>query len=97
MDTLLVLDAHPDLEEDLVDYLLDLDCIGSFITLPVRGHGSRGAMSPAEQVSGRQKRLLVQIMLDAAAVDEVIGGLASNVGRDINWRQQAVIRSGRVG
>ncbi len=97
MDTLLVLDVHPDLEEDLVDYLLDLDCVGSFTTLPVRGHGSRGPMSPAEQVSGRQKRLLVQILLDAAADDEVVGGLAANVGRDIVWWQQAVVRSGSVG
>jgi hypothetical protein len=96
MNTLLVINVSPQLEEDLVDYLLELDCVSGFTSLPVRGHGSRGVMSLAEQVSGRKQRMTVQILLDAADVDTVIAGLASSVGRDIVWWTQSIERSGRI-
>lgn len=96
MNTLLTLNINPDLEEDLVDYLLELDCVGGFTSLPVRGHGSHGQMSLAEQVSGRKQRMTLQILLEATDVDTVLAGLASNVGRDIVWWTQAVARSGRI-
>lgn len=97
MDTLLVLNVNKELEDDLVDYLLELDCIGGFTSMPVRGHGTRGVLSAAEQVTGRQQRLVMEILLDASAVDTVLDGLAANVGRDIVWWQQPVARSGRIG
>ncbi len=97
MNTLLVLNVNKELEDDLVDYLLELDCVGGFTSMPVRGHGTRGLLSLAEQVSGRQQRLVMEILLDASAVDTVLDGLAANVGRDIVWWQQPVARSGRIG
>ena len=97
MNTLLVLNINKELEDDLVDYLLELDCIGGFTSMPVRGHGTRGALSAAEQVTGRQQRLAMEILLDASAVDTVLAGLAESVGREIVWWQQPVTRSGRIG
>jgi len=97
MDTLLVLNVNKELEDDLVDYLLELDCISGFTSMPVRGHGSRSQLSLAEQVTGRQQRLVMEILLDASAVDTVLAGLANHVGRDIVWWQQPVARSGRIG
>ncbi|MEI7950459.1 MAG: DUF3240 family protein [Gammaproteobacteria bacterium] len=96
MDTLLTLNLNPQLEEDLVDYLLELDHISGFTSWPVRGHGRHGAMSLAEQVSGRRQRILVQVLLNAEQVPALLAGLAVQVGRDITWWQQPVSGSGRV-
>lgn len=96
METLLVLNIGPELEEDLVDYLLQLDCVGGFTSYPVRGHGRHGAMSLAEQVSGRRKRTQVEIHLNATDVAQVLAGLATQVGRDITYWQQPVSGYGRI-
>lgn len=85
MDTLLVLNLAPELEEDLIDYLLQLDCVEGFSSWPVRGHGRHGQMSLAEQVSGRRQRVRVEMVLAAADVATVLAGLAANVGRGITW------------
>ena len=37
MDTLLVLNVNKELEDDLVDYLLELDCISGFTSMPLSG------------------------------------------------------------
>jgi hypothetical protein len=97
METLLILNIDPDLEEDLVDYLLQLECVGGFTSWPVRGHGRHGALTLAEQVSGRRKRTQVEILMKAADVPEVLGGLAANVGRDITYWQQPVSDYGHIG
>jgi hypothetical protein len=52
--------------------------------------------SLAEQVTGRRKRVLVQILLEAAAVPEVLGGLRDRVGTDIIWWQLPVQGFGRI-
>ena len=96
MDTLLVLDANPDLEEDLVDYLLSLSCVSGFTSYPVRGHGHHQNLSVAEQVSGRRKRLQVELMIEEDAVPTVLSGLVENVGRDINWWRMPVMDSGML-
>jgi len=100
MDTLLVLNANPEVEDDLLDYLLELDCVSGFTSYPVRGHGRhegrRIPLSLAEQVTGRRKRVLVEILLEAAAVPEVLGGLRDRVGTDIIWWQLPVQGFGRI-
>lgn len=97
MDTLLILNIPTELEEDLVDYLLELDCVNGFTSLPVRGHGRHGlGLSLAEQVSGRRQRLRVEILLHAGDVDTVLAGMATAVGRDITWWTQPVTRNGRI-
>lgn len=85
MDTLLVLNAAPELEEDLVDYLLQFDCISSFTSYPARGHGRHGHMTIAEQVSGRRRRVQVEILIASADIAQVLSGLSANVGTGISW------------
>lgn len=97
MDTLLVLNVSPQVEEDLIDYLLQADGVTGFTAQTVYGHGPAGSMTLAEQVAGRRKRLQVSILLPQASVAGVLDGLATNVGRDIVWWQQPVTASGRIG
>jgi hypothetical protein len=96
MQTLLVLNASPQLEEDLIDYLLQADGVEGFTAQAAYGHGPEGRMTLAEQVTGRRKRLQVTILLSEQYVAGVLDGLATNVGRDIVWWQQPVIASGRI-
>lgn len=83
--TMLVLNAGPKLEDDLMDYLLGLEVVTGFTSYPVRGHGAGQSLSIAEQVAGRRKRIQVEIMLDSDAVEAVLAGLAEQVGRDVVW------------
>ena len=96
MQNLLILNTRPELEEDLVDYLLSLSCVSGFTSYPVRGHGHHQNLSVAEQVSGRRKRLQVEIMLEEDAVPTLLSGLVENVGRDINWWRMPVMDSGML-
>ncbi len=96
MQNLLILNTRPELEEDLVDYLLSLSCVSGFTSYPVRGHGHHQNLSVAEQVSGRRKRMQVEIMLEEDAVPTVLSGLVDNVGRDINWWRMPVMDSGML-
>jgi nitrogen regulatory protein PII len=96
MQNLLILNTRPELEEDLVDYLLSLSCVSGFTSYPVRGHGHHQNLSVAEQVSGRRKRLQVELMIEEDAVPTVLSGLVENVGRDINWWRMPVMDSGML-
>ena len=59
---LLILNLSPDMEEDMVDWLLMQDEIDGFTSMMVYGHGAHAKnMSLDEQVMGRQKR--VQFMV----------------------------------
>lgn len=96
MQTLLVLNTKPDLEEDLVDYLLALEGLSGFTSYLVRGHGIHDNLSVAEQVSGRRKRLQVEIVMNEELVKPLLDGLADSVGKDISWWQQPIAASGFV-
>lgn len=96
MDTLLILNLAPELEEDLVDYLLELDCVSGFTSMQVHGHGRHGQMSIAEQVTGRRKRVQVELLLSASMVPLVLADLGTRVGRDITYWQQPVHGFGRI-
>lgn len=60
---LLRLNFSPDLEEDVVDFLLASEEVSSFQSFPIRGHGQIGAMTTAEQVEGRRKRVQFELVL----------------------------------
>ena len=94
MQTLLVFNTNPELEEDLVDFLLSLSCVSGFTSYPVRGHGHHHNLTLAEQVSGRRKRLQVEVILQEEDIEHVLAGMAENVGRDINWWRFPVVASG---
>lgn len=66
---LVVLNVPPSQEEAVVDWLLARGGSG-FTSQPVFGHSSdHDNLSPAEQVSGRRRRLQFQIQMPSASVD----------------------------
>ena len=70
---LLSLVISPMIEDAMVDLLLESDSISGFTSFPIYGHGaSIHSLSPAEQVSGRQKQILFQTHLQGMYVDELI-------------------------
>ena len=96
MDILLVLNINPQLEEDLVDYLLGFEGVQGFTSMPVRGHGGGDGLSLAAQVSGRRKRIRIELLLNPAVSEQLIQGLEAAVGGDIVWWELPMIRCGRV-
>ncbi|MEJ8566522.1 DUF3240 family protein [Elongatibacter sediminis] len=97
MEYLLRLNIPPNLEEDVVDFLLGSDGIKGFQSLPVRGHGLAGAMSIAEQVAGRRQRIQFEIMLDADRLDALLQRLEEAFPvRDAIYWVTPIVRSGRL-
>lgn len=94
--TMLVLNTSPELEEDLIDYLLGFEEIEGFTSYQVYGHGEHNGLSVAEQVTGRRKRSQYEILLSSSVIPQVLEGLASAVGKDIVYWQQTVQNFGRV-
>jgi hypothetical protein len=95
MNSLLLLNLAPELEDDMVDYLLSVSSISGFTSYPVRGHGEHSYLSIAEQVSGRRKRVQFEIVLAASDVEALLSGLPE-VGSGIKYWELPVSRFGRV-
>ena len=95
--TMLVLNIAPELEENLVDYLLTFEQVESFTSFRAYGHGEQHRLSVSEQVSGRRKRTQYEILVDPDAIPLIIDGLAGAVGKDVVYWQQAARSFGRVG
>tara|TARA_R100001377_G_scaffold71950_2_gene47665 strand:+ start:534 stop:860 length:327 start_codon:yes stop_codon:yes gene_type:complete len=95
--TMLVLNAAPELEENLIDYLLSFEEVEGFTSYHVHGHGEHHGLSVAEQVSGRRKRSQYEIFIASSAIPRVLEGLASAVGRDIVYWEQTARNFGHVG
>jgi hypothetical protein len=68
-ESLIVLNVPPSLEEPVVDWLLAREGGAGFTSFPVFGHStSHEDLSPAEQVSGRQRRQQFQVQMREDAV-----------------------------
>jgi len=94
--TLLVLNISPELEEDLVDYLLGLEGVEGFTSYQVYGHGEHGKLSLREQVTGRRRRMQYEIMLPEDGVAGLLQGLAEDVGTDVVFWQHPLTNFGRL-
>jgi hypothetical protein len=94
--TILVLNIAPDLEENLIDYLLTFEEIEGFTSFQVHGHGEHHRLSVMEQVSGRRRRIQYEIFLNPEAIPMILAGLAEAVGRDIVYWQLTARNFGRV-
>ncbi len=80
-EALITLNAPPDLEEPIVDWLLAREHSTGFTSFPVYGHStSHDGLSPAEQVSGRQRRQQFQIQIRAENVDVFIDDIRKSFG-----------------
>lgn len=92
----LMLNIAPELEEDMVDYLLSIEQIVGFTSYTVFGHGQNKGLSVAEQVSGRRKRFQYELIVNVSTIPLILSGLAEAVGRDIVYWQQPVSNFGRI-
>lgn len=90
MQVLLILNIPPVLEDDLIDYLLSLDCIAGFTSYKAMGHGATEDLTIAEQVSGRRHRLQFEAIVDSEDVARITGSLTDEVGKDITYWQQPI-------
>lgn len=80
-EALIVLNVPPNLEETIVDWLLAREGGAGFTSFPVSGHSTRhDGLSPAEQVSGRQRRQQFQIQIKKDAVDSFIDDARAALG-----------------
>lgn len=80
-EALVTLNAPPELEEPIVDWLLARQDSTGFTSFPVYGHStSHDGLSPAEQVSGRQRRQQFQIQIRADGVDVFIANIRKSFG-----------------
>lgn len=95
---LLVVIVSPSMENAMVDWLLEREDVPGFTSVPVYGHGgSAKSMTAAEQVAGRQRRVMFQLHLaqDTAAV--IITELNVEFGGSgIHYWQVPVLSSGHL-
>ena len=81
-EALLCLNLAPELELEVIDWLLAQSDIDGFTSLPCYGHGRRHALlSVAERVAGKTRRVQLQVQLPEprcppllAALQEAFGG-----------------------
>ena len=97
-EILLSIITPPSVEESLVDWLLARDEVTGFTSFPVSGHGSSThSMSLAEQVAGRQRKVLFQIHLPEPQALGLVEGLKrdlSNCG--IHYWLTPLLGTGRI-
>jgi hypothetical protein len=80
-ELLVVLNVPPSLEESVVDWLLARKEGTGFTSFPVFGHSTRhDDLSPAEQVSGRQRRQQFQVQIRQDAVDAFLQDASNDLG-----------------
>lgn len=95
---LLVVIVSPSLEHAVVDWLLDREDVPGFTSIPVFGHGaSASSMSAAEQVAGRQRRVMFQLHLDRATADALIQALhAAFAGSGMHYWLTPLVAAGHL-
>ena len=70
---LLVLIVTPEIEDAVVDWLLEREDIPGFSTAAINGHGaSEHSLTAAEQVTGRQRKIMFQLHLPEAVAETLI-------------------------
>lgn len=86
----------PDVEEKLLDQLLIEFPNELFTSTPTFGHGlAHGAMNPHEQVLGRARALLIQIVLNPVGWQTLRGVLAREfVGTGVRYWVTPVTEEG---
>jgi hypothetical protein len=97
MHSKLVLVIAPDLEEQLVDLLLEQPDVSGFTCVLVQGNGNPGKMSLAEQVSGRRRRLRIEVVLPTVAVAALLERLRGGLAPDTVYWIESVSGFGKLG
>ena len=77
-DALLIMTIPPELEDDMVDWLLAEPATAGFTSLPAFGHGgAHHQLSIAERVAGKQRRVQFQITLPQVAAANLLHAFQS--------------------
>jgi len=84
---LVMLTGPPALESQLIDWLLSRDSGLGFSSHTVHGHSTKhDHLSIAEQVSGWQRRIQLQVQLDHSLLEPFIAKLAEDfTGTDLHY------------
>ena len=95
---LITITVSPDLEENLVDWLLEVESHTGFSSFPMHGHSSQPEnLTLAEQVSGRKQQVRFQIHLPAAELEHFVGKLKEDLrGTGLHYWVSPVIESGHI-
>ncbi len=98
-DCLLTLALPAELEEEVVDLLRGVpQLVTGFTLVPAEGLGAGSPLrTTVEQVRGRARRRLIQVLLREAQVAEVIAHLSAALpSREVAWWTQPVSGFGRL-
>ena len=95
---LLSLVVSPMVEDAVIDLLLEHGGVSGFTSYPINGHGaSIHSLSPAEQVSGRQRQILFQTYLQSVQMDNLIASLKQTFsGSGIHYWVVPLHAAGRI-
>ncbi len=95
-EALVVFDLPRNLEETMIDWLLSREHDAGFTSFETRGHSSRhDGLTPAEQVSGRAKRVQFEIHIRMSEVETLLSDAQANLtATDVHYRVLPVIRGG---
>jgi len=96
---LVILNTTPGLEELIIDWLLGREGDKGFSSFPIHGHSARhDALSPAEQVSGRRRRIQFEVHMPSADVDAFLREAGERFrGADIHCMVLPVQMAGSLG
>ena len=97
-EVLVVFDLPRNLEETMVDWLLLRDHDSGFTSFETRGHSSRHTgLTPAEQVSGRAKRVQFEMHIRMSEVETLISDAQNDLpATDVHYRVLPVISGGHL-
>jgi len=95
---LLVVIISPSMENAMVDWLLEREDVTGFTSVPVYGHGaSAKSMTAAEQVAGRQRRVMFQLHLSQDTAAIIINAINAEFGGSgMHYWQVPVLASGHL-
>lgn len=96
--SLLTLVCPSSLERPITNWLFEQEMISGFTSTPAYGHGSDPAtLSLAEQIEGRKKQFMFQILLSSEISEEVIALLKQEFKEtDIHYWSSPITKSGSL-
>lgn len=97
-DCILIMVVNPQLEEEIVDWLLEQYEISGFTSNQIYGNSrEQRKLSVVEQVIGRQRSVMFHIHLKADVLDQVIIRLREEfAGTGLEYWVMPVIQAGRL-
>ena len=96
--SLITLICTPTLEQSINDWLLEQETVSGFSSMTIHGHGSDpDKLSILEQVEGRKKQVMFQVIMNQENVDELISQLQEAfTGAKIHYWLTPILASGKI-